>query len=323
MQRYLVRRLLLSLVSLLILSMVVFAGLRQLKGDLALMMLGQNGLGGALAKAVDEGQLQQIRETLGLDKPIPVQYLKWLQLVVRGDFGKSAYSQRPAMDEVAQALPVTLQLAIIATVFAWLVGVPFGVIAALKRNSFLDSVLRIISIIGLAVPGFWIGALIISIPARLWAWTPLRPYVYMSEDALVSLVRTLLPACVLGIEMAAWLMRITRATMVEVLQQDYIRSAKAKGLANSVVVLRHSLKNGLIPVISQSGLQFGTLLGGAVVIEQLFLLPGLGRLLIRSLLERDYSVAQAGVLFMAVGFTLINLFVDLVYGWLDPRIKYD
>ncbi len=322
MQRYLVRRLMLTLVSLLILSMVVFSGLRLLKGDLALMMLGRTGLGGALVKAVDEDQLEEVREALGLDKPIPIQYVKWMQLVLQGDFGKSAYSQRPALEEVLEALPVTLQLAIMATILAWLVGVPCGLVAAVRRNTGLDTLLRLASIGGLAIPGFWIGALLISVPARLWQWTPLGPYVSFSEDPLGSLAHSFWPAAVLAIGMAAWLMRITRATMVEVLHKDYIRSARAKGLTGRAIVLGHALRNCLIPVVSQSGLQFGALLGGAVVMEQLFLLPGLGRLLIRSLLERDYAVAQASVLFIAVGFALINLLVDLTYSWLDPRIKY-
>jgi peptide/nickel transport system permease protein len=322
MRRYVVRRLLFSTLSLVVISMMVFAGLRTLKGDLAVMLIGREGISAAWEKYAQPGELEAFREKLGLSDPIPIQYLKWLRLVLQGEFGQSAYTQEPAVEEIAQTLPVTLQLAAMATIIAWLLGVPIGLISALKHDTAFDNIVRVLSISGLAIPGFWIGALLITLPAVWWHWTPLKPYVPLTQNVVLSLERMFWPALTLAFGMAAGLMRLTRAMSLEVLQCDYIRTARAKGLGQRTVVLVHTLKNAMIPVLCQGGIQFGTLIGGTVIIEELFMLPGLGRLLVQSIFLRDYAVVQAAVLYLTVGVTLVNLLVDVSYAWVDPRIRY-
>ncbi len=323
MRRYIVRRLLLIVVNLLVISMMVFAGLRMLKGDLAVLLLGRTGIANAWQKASTPGELEAFRKDLGLGDPIPIQYVKWLRLVFRGEFGKSAYTNKPAIAEIARTLPVTIQLAMMSTLFAWLLGLPIGLLSAVKQDTLLDSVIRLVSISGLAIPGFWLGGMLITVPAVLWGWTPLKPYVTITQDVSTNLQRMFWPALILGVGMAAWLMRITRAALVEVMQRDYIQTARSKGLVERRVVTRHALKNSLIPVLAASGIQFGSLLAGTVIIEELFVLPGLGRLLVQSIVFRDYAVVQAAVLYFAVGVSMVNLAVDVLYAWVDPRIQYD
>jgi len=320
--RYIVRRLLLVLVAMLAISMLVFAGLRMLKGDLVTMLLGQTGISGAWDKFARPEEIEAYRRMLGLDKPVPIQYLNWLRLVLRGEFGRSAYSNKPVIQEIARTIPVTVQLAVMATLVAWVLGIPVGLISALKPDSLLDSVLRFISTLGLAIPGMWLGALIIVVPAILWGWTPLKPYVPITKNPVLSVSRMAWPALTLGFGMAAWLMRMTRAMMLEVLQQDYITTARAKGLKEVTVLTKHALKNSLIPVITASGGQFGGLLAGTMIIENLFMLPGMGRLLVESIFLRDYAIVQAAVLLITLSFTLINLLVDILYAFVDPRIRY-
>jgi peptide/nickel transport system permease protein len=322
MRLYITRRLLLIVVNLLVVSMLVFAGMRLLKGDLALLILARGGLTSAAQKAANPEELAALRSELGLDKPVPIQYANWLRLVLTGELGESAYTKKPVTTELARTLPVTIQLAVMATLLAWLMGLPIGFFSAIKQDTWPDTIARLVSIAGLAIPGFWLGALLITVPAFLWGWTPLKPYVRLTEDPLANLQRMFWPALILAIGMAAWLMRMTRAAAVEIMQGDYIRTARAKGLSEKWVVTGHALKNSLIPVLCMGGIQFGSLLAGAVIIEELFALPGLGRLLVQSIFYRDYAVVQAVVLYFAFGVAAVNLIVDLAYAWIDPRIRY-
>ncbi len=323
MGNYIIRRLLLIVVNLLTISIMVFAGLRLLKGDLAIMLLGRQDIVNAYETASSPDELAAFREQLGLNDPVPIQYAKWLGNILKGDFGQSAYTREPAVTVIGRTLPVTIQLALMATLIAWLLGLPIGLLAAVKQDTPLDSVMRLLSISGLAIPGFWLGGLLITVPAVLWGWTPLKTYVSLMEDMGTNLLRMFWPALILGISMAAWLMRMTRAAMVEVMQRDYIRTARSRGFTENRIVIRHALKNSLIPVLATSGIQFGGLLAGTVIIEELFLLPGMGRLLVQSILLRDYAVVQAAVLYFAFGVSLVNLIVDVLFGFVNPRIRYD
>jgi len=322
MRRYLVQRLLLTLLCVLGISMMVFLALRLLKGDLATALLGQAGVTGAWNKLADPEDLAAFREALGLNDPLPIQYAKWLWLVLHGQFGNSAYTSTPVVTEIGKTLPVTVELAIFATILAWIMGVPAGLISALKQDTAVDNILRMFSIVGLSVPAMWLGALLITLPAIWFRWTPLRPYVSLLQDPVANIRAMFWPAFTLAVGMAAPLMRLTRGMAIEVFLSEYIRTARAKGLAERVVLFRHALRNSLVPVVSASGVQFGALLGGALIIENLFSLPGLGRLLVRGIFYRDYAVVQAGVLLIALMFSMINLVTDIAYGCLDPRVRY-
>lgn len=313
MHRYLARRLVLVVPTLIGLSMVVFALVRVLPGDAVTMLMQEY----AYAKDADE-----MRQKLGLDRPIAVQYLDWLGDVVRGDLGTSLRSKTAVVDELAKRLPVTAELGALGLMFGLLISIPIGVISAVRQDTAIDYVARSMAIAFLSIPGFWLGTLVVTLPSIWWRWTPPLRYTSLAEDPLKNLAQMVIPAIILGIGLSGGVMRLTRAQMLEVLRQDYLLTAAAKGLAEWAMVFRHALKNAFIPVLTLLGLQVAILVSGTVVLENIFVLPGIGRYLLEAVQYRDYPVIQGINLVFATVIVFANLLVDLCYGWLDPRVRY-
>ncbi|HWO93278.1 MAG TPA: ABC transporter permease, partial [Dehalococcoidia bacterium] len=257
-----------------------------------------------------------------LDDPLPVQYLDWVGDIARGDFGESLLTTQDIGKEIRKRFPVTAELAVLAVLFSIVIGLPAGVIAAIRQDTPLDYVVRVLSILGLAVPGFWLASLIITLPAIWWQTGPPLGHTPFLDDPIENLKAYATPAILLGLAQGALLMRLTRSGLIEVMRQDYIRTAWSKGLRERVVILRHAMRNALIPVITVMGLQLTVLLGGTVIQEQIFLLPGLGFYLLQAISLRDYPVLQTVILLLTVIYVVVNLIVDLTYGYLDPRIRY-
>ena len=266
--------------------------------------------------------VRKVREALGLERPLHVQYLAWLGDVVRGDLGRSFWRNEPIATLILDRGTVTGQIAVMAVAFSWLIGLPVGLLAAAKQDSLLDLVARGTPVLGLAVPSFWLGTLIGLLLMVGFEWFPPLRYVYPWDDLWSNLQQTTLPAVVLGLFLAAYAARMTRSASLEVIHEDYVRTARAKGLPELSVMFRHVLKNALLPVVTLSGVQFGALLSTSVVVEKVFNVPGLGRALVEAIAERDYMVIQNLALTYAAAFTVINLAIDLLCGWLDPRIRY-
>jgi peptide/nickel transport system permease protein len=316
MTAYLLKRALALPLTLLGVSVVTFLFLRLIPGDAITARLGTS-------TALTPEQLARLRAYFGLDQPLYVQYLTWLGSLLRGDAGFSIRSGQPVSAEIAARLPVTVELALAAAVVALAVGIPLGLLSALRPNSAADLAARAFGLLGLALPNFWLGTLIILLFARYLRWMPnTGGYVDLLVDPAANLKFLVFPALTLGVAMAAVVMRTTRSAMLDVLGADYIRTARAKGLAARRVIERHALKNGLIVVVTVLGIQVGYLLGGAVVVEDVFSLPGLGRMLVTAIDQRDYALVQAGVLVIATLFVAANTVVDVLYGFLDPRIRY-
>jgi peptide/nickel transport system permease protein len=313
LRRYLVKRLLVAIPSLLIASLIVFTLPRLLPGDAVQLMLDEK----AYAKDLDE-----LRHKLGLDRPIYIQYFAWLGQVARGDLGESLWTRRTVAEELAARLPVTLLLGGMAIGFAILIAIPIGVLSAVRADTLRDYVARSAAILGLSVPGFWLATLVIVLPAIWWGWTPHLGFTEFSKSPTAHVLQFVLPALILGIASAAGIMRLTRAMLLEVLRQDYVRTAWAKGLRESTVVMKHSLKNAVIPVVTILGIQVAQIFSGTVIIESIFQLPGMGRFLFDAILQRDYPVIQGINLLVVSIIVLINLLVDLTYAVLDPRIRY-
>jgi len=319
MATYLINRFLLLVPTVFLVSVAIFVLLRAVPGDAIFSMLSSGESGeGALGSDV----YAQLRSQYGLDRPLWEQYLTWALSVLRGDWGKSIYSSESVFVELARRLPTTAELATLTLFISMAIGIPVGVLSAVRQGSFLDYLGRISTVAFLSMPNFWLGTLIILVPAMVWRYFPPVTYVSPFEDPLSNLRQFLPPALALGAQSSAVVARMTRSTMLEVLRQDYIRTAWAKGLRGSEIHRRHALKNALIPVITIAGLQFGSLLGGTVIIESLFGLPGLGQLALAAIQNRDYPQVQANVVIFACVYVVINLMVDLAYGWLDPRIRY-
>ena len=269
----------------------------------------------------DAAGLEEIREKYGLNAPLPLQYLRWIGLAVRGDLGESIRTRQSVAGTVAVKLPITLELACLSLLVAVAIAIPAGVIAAVRRNTPWDVLASSLSLCGVSVPNFWLGIMLILLVSVRLGWLPASGFVPIAEDPVANLKRMLMPALVLGTGLAAVLMRQTRNAMIEVLSADYVRTARAKGLAQAAVVVRHALRNGLIPVVTILGLQMGALMSGAVVTEQIFVLPGFGRLIVEAVFTRDYPLVQGVVLITASSYVLINLLVDISYTVLNPRIR--
>jgi len=312
-KRYLAKRLLIAVPSLLIASLIVFTLPRLLPGDAVQLMLAEK----AYAKDVDE-----LRAKLGLDRPLAVQYVEWLGRVTRGDLGESLWTRRPVLQELGQRLPVTLELAFFALAFALAIAVPVGVISAARADTLQDYVARSAAILGLSVPGFWLATLLIVLPAIWWGWRPVAEFTEFGTNPLAHVAQFLLPALILGVAAGAALMRLTRGMLLEVLRQDYVRTAWAKGLGERVIVLKHGLRNAIIPVVTLLGTQLPQIFGGTVVIETVFGLPGMSRFLFDAINQRDYPVIQGVNLVVVSTVVMINLAVDALYAVLDPRIRY-
>ncbi len=314
MSQYIVKRLLFSLLVLFAISIVVFSAVRLIPGDVCAIVLA--------TPDVDEQQCDAIRDELGLDKPVVTQYVVYMGDLVRGDWGTTLISKRDVWSEIRTRIPLTIELTVLSTVFALLIAIPVGVTSAIRQDGPLDYVLRLLTIGWLSIPSFWLGTMLIIFPAKWWGYSPPIGYVDFWDDPAKNVEQLYLPAFALGLALSASLARVTRSAMLEVLRQDYIRTARAKGLSGQVVVVRHALKNAMIPVITLFGLQVGVLLGGTVVLESIFSLPGLGNLTLSAALIKDYPQVQGLVLFFAAVLVLNNLLVDLSYAWFDPRIRY-
>ncbi len=317
MSAYLMRRLLALLPTLLFASMIVFCIVRLVPGDVVDLMLSQNDI------SADVRSREELMQLLGLDRPMWQQYLHWIgNIVLHGDLGVSLWQGEPVLKMVMARIPVTLSLGAIALVVALSVALPIGVLSAIRQDSAADYVARSFSILMLAVPSFWLGTMVMVFPSVWWGWSPEVRYVPFREDPLQHVQQMLVPAIVLGMALSAITMRMTRTMMLEVLRQDYIRTAWAKGLNERMVILRHALRNALIPVVTLVGLQAPLLIGGAVIIEQIFALPGMGLLLLDAVHQRDYPVITGVFLVVGVAVMLINLLVDLSYGLFDPKVRH-
>jgi peptide/nickel transport system permease protein len=312
---YTVRRLLALVPTLFFASVIVFVSVRLIPGSVIDLMLANNPL------AADKDRAA-IEAALGLDKPIWTQYLAWAGNALQGDLGRSLWQETPVMHEILQRLPVTIELTLLSIAVSLLIGIPVGVYSAIRQDSAGDYATRSISILMLAIPGFWLGTLVMVFPSIWWGWSPELKYSPITQDPVANLKMMIIPATILGAGLSAYTMRLMRTTMLEVMRQDYIRTAWAKGLSESLVVVRHALRNALIPVITLVGVEVAAIIGIAVILEQIFVLPGMGMLLIEAVGSRDYPVITGIFLVVGVCVMLINLLVDLSYGLLDPKVKY-
>jgi peptide/nickel transport system permease protein len=313
MTQYFARRVISVVPVLFGISVLVFGLVHLIPGDVAQILLG--------TQATDQ-QIETLRRGFGLDRPLPVQYLDWVSHVVQGDFGVSLRTSRPVLPDLVTRFGVTVQLTLVSVVIALAVAIPLGVASAANRGRGSDALARVLALLGLSIPNFWLGTMLILFVSVVLHWLPPVGFVSLLDNPWLGLQTLILPALALGTAVAAFIMRMVRSSLLEVLRQDYIRTANAKGLRDNVVLYRHALKNAFIPVLTVIGVQIGYLLGGAVIIESIFSLPGMGRFLLDSINNRDYSIVQGGVLLIALIFSLVNLSVDLVYSWLDPRIRY-
>jgi peptide/nickel transport system permease protein len=309
---FLVRRIAISTVTFLLITLIVFMGVRMIPGDPARVMAGTD---------ADEAGLQEIRMKYGLTDPIPLQYARWLGLALQGDLGESIRTRESVVKIVAVKLPITIQLACFSLLIAIGIAIPAGVFSAVRRNTAWDLLANAISLCGVSVPSFWLGIMLILFLSVRLHLLPASGFVPFLQDPLANLQRMLMPSFVLGAALAAVLMRQTRNSMIEVMSANYIRTAYSKGLAEWVVIFRHALRNGLIPIVTILGLQMGALMGGAVVTEQIFVVPGFGRLIVEAVFTRDYPLVQGVVLITASTYVLVNLLVDLSYSLLNPRIR--
>lgn len=319
MREYTIRRLALFLPTIILATMLVFALFWIVPGDAAYMILTG---GDDDAGKVSLEQLEQLKEELGLNRPIYSQYGHWLWDIMRGDLGTSSWYKVPVWDELENRFYVTIELAILAIVMAMVVAVPLGVISAVKQDTWGDYASRIFALIGIALPTFWLGILMVYGLAYIFNWLPPLGYAKVWDEPFTNLQQLFFPALALAFHDLAFTSRVTRSSMLEVMREDYMRTARAKGLKELVVVSRHALKNALLPVVTISGYQFGRLLGGVIIVESIFVVPGMGTLLIDSITHRDFVVLQGIILIIAAVTLLVNLVIDLLYGVLDPRIRY-
>ncbi len=328
MRVYIIRRLLLMIPTVFLVSLIIFFMIRLIPGSIIDIMIGQQlEMSGV---AVDRDYLER---ELGLDVPVHVQYGRWLGIIpnadgrisglLQGDFGDSLWSKNPVIEDITARWPVTLELGFLALIVAQLIALPAGIISALRQDTWGDYLARSFAIVCIAVPGFWVGTMVIVFPAIWWGYMPSIMYIPFAQDPVGNLKMFIVPAIVLGMAMSGMTMRMTRTMMLEVLRQDYIRTAWSKGLREKIVVLRHALKNAFIPVITLVGSRLAVLVGGTVIIEQIFVLPGMGRLIIDAITQRDYTIVSAVMIFFASIMVFINLMIDLTYGFLDPRVRYN
>jgi peptide/nickel transport system permease protein len=319
MRHYVVRRLLLFVPTLFGASLLVFVLMRLVPGDIAEILVYQTG---SESSTIQKRQIQQIRRELGLDRPVLEQYASWMAGAARGDFGQSYSQRRPVRDILAERFPRSMELAGLTLAIAVVWAVPLGVISAVKQNGWMDYAARILSLSGLSLPLFVTGALLLWGLVRLFRWIPPLEFVAFTENPLENLKQLIWPALCQAYYISAPITRLTRSQMLEVIRHDYVRTARAKGLAERAVVYRHALKNALLPVVTFVGWWGGRLLGGLVIMEIIFVVPGMGTALVQAVSQRDYPTVQAMIFVMALVFLLVNLVIDLLYAWLDPRIRY-
>jgi peptide/nickel transport system permease protein len=312
-RRYVIRRILLLFPTGILLSFLVFSIIRVLPGDVVELMVSEGGY------ADDEAEL---RNMLGLDKPLFSQYLSYMKGALTGDLGVSLWSGQPVLTEISRRLPISFELALMALLWTFILGIPIGVVSALKQDTGTDYTLRSLAIGGLSIPGFWIATLILVFGSIWFKWVPPMNYISFEENPIQNLSQLVVPSFVLSLALSAAIMRMTRTMMLEVMREDYIRTARAKGLTRWTVVIRHALKNAMIPVVSIMGIQLAFLVGGTIIMETIFVLPGMGKYLLDAIAWRDYPVIQGINLFICTLIITINLCVDLLYGILDPRIRH-
>ena len=312
MLRFLIRRVLIALPTIILISIFVFALQKLLPGDPLLVLAGEER---------DPEVLEFLREKYRLNDPIPVQYLAWVGNALQGDLGTSLRTNQPVTELMAQKLPVTIQLAVMSIIFALMIGIPAGIISAVKKGTVTDYVANVVALSGRSVPNFWLGIMLILLVSVKWQLLPASGYVPLAEDAWQSIRTMLMPSFVLGTALAATMMRHTRSAMLGVLSADYVRTARAKGLSERVVILKHSFRNALTPIVTLTALLFGELIAGAVLTEQIFTIPGFGKLVVDAVFNRDYAVVQGIVLVTAVGFIFMNLLADMMYFVLNPRLR--
>ena len=317
MRKYLVRRALFALGTLIGVSMIIFVVLRILPGDPLVAILGVEGH----ARMLPADRVR-IMADLGLSDPLPVQYLRWLHDIATGQLGKSFFRGDTVRDLILHRGPLSAEIALLALVVSWLVGLPAGIVSAVRPNGWLDAVARLVSIVFIAVPGFWLGLLIVLALLFWFGYKAPIIIVHVWENPWQNLQQVIGPAIVLGLAQGAYISRMSRSCLLEVIREDYVRTARAKGADEKAIVLRHALPNALLPVITISGVLLGFVLGGSVAVEQAFGVPGLGRALVTAIIERDIIVVQNLVLLYAAIFVVVNVLVDLSYAWLDPRIRY-
>ena len=319
MNTYVLKRFMLFVPTLLLVTLMVFALMRLVPGDPAeLLLMGFEGDG-----QYSQQQLDELRAKLGTDRSLAVQYLSWIWGMLRGDFGVSMYFDTPISEDLGAKLPITLELAVLALLLAFVVAMPLGVLSAVRQDTIADYASRIIAIAGVAMPTFWIGILVVYFLVTWFDWLPPLGYANLWEDPWRNLQQMVFPAIALGFYNMALIARVTRSSMLEVFREDYIRTARSKGLRERAVIIQHALKNAFLPILTISGWQVGRLIAGTVVIETIFLVPGMGRLLVDSILHRDYTMIQSIVMVIAFMVLALNLVVDLLYAWLDPRIRYE
>jgi peptide/nickel transport system permease protein len=317
-QGYIIRRILLLIPTLFIVTLIIFFLVRWVPGSAVDVIEATLSQGGTVN--IDRAAIEH---ALGLDVPAHIQYVRWLGAAFHGDLGTSIIQNRPVLQMIVERMPVTLELGVLALLTGLIISLPLGVYSAVRQDTAGDYVYRTIAIIMMSVPIFWTGTLVMIYPAVWWGWSPPVELITFGEDPLGNLGMFLLPAVILGASTAGGAMRLTRTMMLEVMRQDYIKTAWAKGLNERAVILRHAVKNAFIPVITMLGGQLGHLIGGAVIIEQIFCLPGMGMLILQALNQRDYPLVSATTLMTAVFVMVMNLLVDITYTWLDPRIRYD
>jgi peptide/nickel transport system permease protein len=313
--KYVMRRLVLAVPVLLLSSIIVFGLMRVMPGDALIALMGESG-------NVGQKELAKLRKDLGLDRPYYEQYGIWVWQMVSLNPGYSIFTNEPIAVALKKSIPVTLELATLAMILGLVIAIPIGVLSATRQDTTTDYVGRMVAVSGLSLPDFWLGTLVITFAALWFRWIPPIGYASFWDAPLTNLQQFLLPAAVLGFRLSAATMRMTRSTVLEVLREDYVRTAWAKGLGGRIVVYKHALKNALIPVVTIVGGQLGTLLAGTVIVETIFALPGMGRLTVEAILFRDYPVVQTNVMLVAATLVTLNLVVDLTYAWLDPRIRY-
>ncbi len=316
MRAYIIKRLLLVIPTVFLASLIIFFMIRLLPGSIIDMIVSE-------AYFITPTQRLAIERQLGLDVPAYIQYGRWVTNIMHGDLGDSLWTQVPVIDEIAARWPVTLQLGIMGLIVAQLIALPIGIFSALRQDTWGDYVGRSLAILCISVPAFWLGTMVIVFPAIWWGYTPSIMLVPFTEDPIGNLKMFIVPAIILGMAMCGMTMRMTRTMMLEAMRRDYIRTAWAKGLRERVVIIRHTLRNALIPVITQQGLWVPFLLGGTIIIETIFVLPGMGLLIVNATRLRDYPVLSGVMLLFGVGMVLINLMVDMAYAYLDPRIRYE
>ena len=316
MSKYILRRLVQLIPTLLGISLLVFGLMRLLPGDVVRVLVGPE-------LNISAAQRATLERMLGLDAPLHLQYFRWLGAVLQGDFGLSLRSSQPVLAIIKQRFPITLELSLLSLLVSWVIAVPLGIWAAVRRRGMAEFTSQVVGLVGLSVPNFWLATMLLLATSLWLRWQPSPLWVSIFKDPVTNLQMMIMPVIALSAALVAAIMRMVRSSMLEVLGQDYIRTAQAKGLGGRVILVRHALKNAFIPVVTVMGVQLGLLLGGAVVIEQIFGLPGIGWMILNGIYQRDYTLVQGGVLFIAIVFVLINLLVDVLYAYVDPRIRYD